>query len=471
MLSRHGLATVQVLLVASASLAFLAAGAAAKPASKRLRLRETVFKAPVSIPVALRYPVLDTLPRQLTSVAVSVTHTRRGLTVDVRDDGSSAVHVRSGSPAVIRSGSGDSESEILVFDVLGDWYACPANGWTSGGRTKFQVLDGDRDGVPGSEGDYVRCGGSPFAPVSPWARVDDNGEMQSLAVESDNGSYTVTLTPVPRPEYATDSQWDALLAGNRVRGKAGLAPLLLSEERCRGCQLHAEYLYLNKYSYRSQWDGVGSHDETPGNPGYTKEGREAARSAVTGGRANPADTISGQSRTVLHRINFLSDLDVGLGVGAVAKSEVDGLRGYSVVWCGKPRLSATDPPIVYPAPGATGIAGELKTERPRADPADGFYDAPRGLPISFTYSGSGLRDVSIKVYRIGRGGRSTELRGFLFSPEHPKHPSRPTNGRTAVFVPEAPLAASTRYAAKVVAWSSADETESVSLAWTFTTAK
>lgn len=71
---------------------------------------------------------------------------------------------------------------------------------------------------------------------------------------------------------------DAISRINAIRVANGIPALTEDADRSAGCQAHARYMALN-----GGWDEPLSHDETPGKPGYSAAGAQAARSSVLAG--------------------------------------------------------------------------------------------------------------------------------------------------------------------------------------------
>ncbi|MDA0183966.1 CAP domain-containing protein [Solirubrobacter phytolaccae] len=71
---------------------------------------------------------------------------------------------------------------------------------------------------------------------------------------------------------------DAIARINALRAANSLPPLTEDADLNAGCQAHARYMALN-----GGWDEPVSHDETPGKPGYSAAGAQAARSSVLAG--------------------------------------------------------------------------------------------------------------------------------------------------------------------------------------------
>lgn len=410
-----------------------------------LHVKAITLDNPAPLPLALRFRIEEGVPEALLPGGCRIEAESKALRVGPDASGKGHSSVRKGHPKMLKLATGESTRTLLFFDLLGRWYAAPAQGWVTKGRLKLEILDADFDGRPLSKGDWVRQPSQPFTRVGPWHRIALAAGSAELEAEAAGRTWKVVVRPLQQPDDASELQLAGLASCNRIRVLAGLPPLLLDVERSRKCQLHATYLYLNGYDYSAPWDGVGSHEEVEGRPGYTAEGREAAHSAVTSGHPDPEVSVWGMVYTMMHRLSYLSAPDIGLGIGAEARSKVAGARGYSVVWGAKPQLGPTDVPVVLPAPGATGVPVAFRPERPRVEGIEGFYAGARGFPITVSHGGQSLEDARVTLYRHLRRGIVEEVAGYRFSHERPRHHTRPENGYTTMFVAKAPLTAETTY--------------------------
>ncbi|MBE2314476.1 CAP domain-containing protein [Solirubrobacter sp. CPCC 204708] len=85
------------------------------------------------------------------------------------------------------------------------------------------------------------------------------------------------------PAHAISSA-DAIARINVLRTDSGLPPLVEDPALTAGCQAHARYMALN-----GGWDADDAHDQTPGRPGYSAAGADAARQSVLAGPTGWAD--------------------------------------------------------------------------------------------------------------------------------------------------------------------------------------
>jgi hypothetical protein len=86
----------------------------------------------------------------------------------------------------------------------------------------------------------------------------------------------VTLALGAGPAHAITSE-EAVARLNALRAQNGLPALVERPALSEGCRAHARYMALN-----GGWDAE-AHDETPGRPGYSTAGAEAARRSVLAG--------------------------------------------------------------------------------------------------------------------------------------------------------------------------------------------
>lgn len=436
----------------------------------KARLKRDSFEDATCVPFGAEHRIDRTPPLALTGRVVDVREGSKRLEVDLEGDHRFTKKVTTKKPAVIDvPGENEAQSRsLLVYWRRGAWYACSASSLV--GRIRGQrvvLLDADLDGAFIAEGDYVRVGdGSPVR-CDGRGLITLDGVLHTMSLDLSGRSPELHLDQISRPEGVSKEQWLALAATNRFRTNTGLPPETLNAERSAACQLHAEYLYLNNYDYSKPWDGVGSHEEIEGNPGYTAQGREAAHNSVDGGSGDIAESIAAMSRSMLHRVAFLGPAREGLGVGAVSKSKNPSANGYSVIWTVAWHIQGDLAPVVVPAPGQSGVELFGQRERPAPISPARFYDRQRGYPISVSYGERQLSDVDLKLFAL-QGRREHPVEGFLFTPESPVHATRPKNQQSAFFMPAAPLKSGQRY---VALFSARENGELVELDWSFTTGK
>lgn len=416
------------------------AGQASAQSARTCKLKPDVLDEADVLPLALRRAVVDCLPDAWTAERVPVTTSGGSLTIAATEGNPARTRIGRKPKAVEVQGPAGPRQLLVYAD--GDGYeAGPADLWVGKvGRERVEFLDADGDGDPFGDGDWMRAAGGSFYRQHAERLVVLGDEL--FAYEPDLEAKTITLRAVECPAGCNELQWRALATCNTFRSASGLSPMRLDEARSDACQKHAVYLYLNGYDYKKPWDGVGSHDEVPGNPGYTKEGHEASHGHATGSGSDAAGTILRQTHTMLHRLSFLGDAAGGLGVGACDQSKV-GTSGYSVVGGDTPRITTADELLVVPAPGQRDVPHEVNGERPAVEADAQFYQRARGYPISVSYGSLALRGIDIELSVDGR--RPKPVAGTVFSHEKPIHSTRASNGHTAFFVADQPLDRGTSY--------------------------
>lgn len=460
---------------AGALLSLLAAGhlpgataAATCSGVAKAKLKREAFEEVSRVPLGAEHRIGGTLPLALTGKAIAVREGFKRLEIDLKGNGLFRKKVTVKKPVVIElpGESREGVRSLLVYWRRGAWYASSASslvGKILGQRVV--LLDADLDGTFLGEGDHVWIGAGSPVRCDGRGLVAPEGALHRVELEISEHRIELRLEAVPRPEDATEEQWEALVAVNLFRTNTGLPPETLSTSRSSACQLHAEYLYLNDYDFSTPWDGVGSHEEVEGNPGYTADGREAAHNSVTGGTGDPAGRIAAMSRTMLHRVAFLGAAGEGIGVGAVSRCKNSSARGYSVIWTGAPRFPVDRPPVVVPAPGQSGVELRGKNERPAPVSPEMFYGRERGYPVSASFGRRQLSEVDLRLFVV-EGRKEQPVEGFLFTPESPVHSTRPGNAQTAFFMPATPLEPGQRYVAVL---SAKEAGEPVAFDWSFTT--
>lgn len=199
----------------------------------------------------------------------------------------------------------------------------------------------------------------------------------------------------------------ALAKINDYRKSAGLEPVVLDQGLCKGCTAHAQYLvrYLDHPSTKK----LGAHAEDPQLPGYSEDGRMAARAAFIYGNT-PLATIDYIMSTFHARLRILdSDLKrVGLGAARDKKGNwitvLDTYRGRGSV-----------EPILYPADKQKEVPlAFIGPESPNPVPKDQSKQA--GYPITLTFP-RGL--VARKVTATLKDAEDKEVEVWFSSPEKP----------------------------------------------------
>ena len=98
---------------------------------------------------------------------------------------------------------------------------------------------------------------------------------------------------------------------NRLRRRAGLAPVALDAERSRACSAHALYLARNApVTPMLNWN-----EEKAELAGYTKEGAEVARTASIQGGGGPVEAVNGLINSIISRPQLIDPRLSRLGLG------------------------------------------------------------------------------------------------------------------------------------------------------------
>lgn len=236
---------------------------------------------------------------------------------------------------------------------------------------------------------------------------------------------------------------------NVWRARAGLAPVTLDDELSRACQLHAHYMVKNADVLTQRKASV--NDEDPLLPGYTAEGRRAAKQSYIFTNApipvmQIDDLIASFSTRIslleptLERVGYGCALDVGRGWRCVL--DINGGRGASRV-------------LVYPAPKQTDV------------PLAGFDAIPDakgdvGFPITVTFP----RQANLKKAQAVVTSDGKDIEVYVSSPEKPLNKAIQHN--TVGVHPLQPLAPGRTYSVAVSVIVDAREWRQT---WQFTTRK
>lgn len=432
---------------------------------KEFHLKPFIADDADAVPLALRFSIEgDNLPLQV-GRTIPVQITAKELRIDLNATGRFATAVSRRKPAVIaieltgigpKTRNGGRRNWLVAADESGYWIS-PADGL----RTKWEMqelefLDGDTDGAYDGAADWVRFGGGiwhRFIPELPW--IASGNSLATLSLRYSNKGVSVHVERLLRDPSVSESQWSALAVCNEFRTRNGLPPMRLNLVLSDGCQKHARYLELNAYDYSKPWDGVGSHDEDPALPGYTKEGQEAARRCSTSSSADPGSAILSQTSTILHRASYLGDPRSGLGVGS-------GKGGYSVTGGPDAAPTSLSQVVVVPGPGSKDVPLSIRRERPTVEQDPSFYDRERGYPVSVTFGFLQITDYKLRLF----DERSAEVLGTVFSPKSPVHSTRPWNAGSCVFVANEPLMSNVVYR---VEFTARHDDRLISWHWSFTT--
>ncbi|UNM08836.1 MAG: CAP domain-containing protein [Planctomycetales bacterium] len=170
--------------------------------------------------------------------------------------------------------------------------------------------------------------------------------------------------------------YNAVSRFNEYRESVGVQKVDLDYDLSRGCQLHADYLKHNSISLNVV--GLDAHTEDSTNPLYSEDGERAAHASIIYEGVAPVDAIDRWMRTFYHRLGLLDPNIHYVGYGSSGSYQVmDVLQGrirgqYSAEYT-----------VLYPNPGASGIAGNFENEIPWPVPGDSSL----GIPITAEFFG------------------------------------------------------------------------------------
>ncbi len=256
--------------------------------------------------------------------------------------------------------------------------------------------------------------------------------------------------PPPQEPPASSPGWLSYL--NQYRAMAGLPGLTEDSDWSYGAWLHARYIVKND---------IIEHDEKPGMPWYTAEGRTAAQSSdlVAYDDPNASDQFVFDTwmqapfhaivilDPALHRTGYgvYREADGGLQIGAA----LDVIRGLGRV------ASSAHFPIMWPGDGTTVWLRQHYTEWPSPLTSCPGYGAPSGLGIILQI-GSGNQTPQVTGHSFSRDG--IELEHCIFDETNYYNPdaSQQNLGRiimdqrdAIVLIPRAPLDAGATYVVSI----------------------
>ncbi len=255
---------------------------------------------------------------------------------------------------------------VHVFrDDLGTWHHMnpDALAVTVAGRTHL-LFDADYDGTwlePGV--DWLALDGARHAVLCTKGMVVADQRWDEFRVEQ--GSLILTAEDLAAP--LDDGDREAYRFLNYVRLYYGLPPALIEIPRSRKCALHAKWCAANKRL---------AHGETPGTPGFTKEGDEAGHASLVARGRSWTDALFDFFDTPLHGYDLCAPFFTRTALAwhegflAVWHKEEDDFRFDGPAW---------KRPAVFPPHGSDRIPLTWQTERP--DPRRGDTSVRWGYPI------------------------------------------------------------------------------------------
>jgi uncharacterized protein YkwD len=242
---------------------------------------------------------------------------------------------------------------------------------------------------------------------------------------------------------AADPDAAVLEKVNAARTAAGLAPAVLDPALSKGCLAHARYLAQNFEQMSKQ--GQATNDELPAMPGFSEEGKAAARAAFSGfDRRDPADLVDQWLATVFIRPLLLDPDLKRIGWGQ-AGDKRKGWFGVIDVSRGKGGTAV----VIYPADGQKDVPLAYPgTELP--DPIPQATQKRAGYPVTFTFPrDAAVEDVTAHL-STAAGGKGEDVAAWVSTPEKPAQ-DRGYQRNTVCLIAKEPLQAETTYTVSVKA--------------------
>jgi hypothetical protein len=164
---------------------------------------------------------------------------------------------------------------------------------------------------------------------------------------------------------------------NYYRALSGITPVELDYGLSHGCQMHANYLVLNRIDLRTV--GLGAHEEDSALAGFSFSGAQAGLSSVIYQGVGPVAAIDFWMQTFYHRLGLLDPNLKRVGFGTHG--------GYQVLDVQQGRVRGTlavPGSALYPAPGIIEVPGFMKEEIPQPVPGDNSV----GIPVTVEFFGN-----------------------------------------------------------------------------------
>jgi uncharacterized protein YkwD len=239
---------------------------------------------------------------------------------------------------------------------------------------------------------------------------------------------------------AADQDSGALDKLNAARAAAGLSPVALDPALAKGCLAHARYLSQNFEQMSKQ--GQPTNDEVPAMPGFSEEGKAAARAAFSGyDRRDPDGLIDQWMATVFIRPLLLDPEMQRVGWGQ-AGDKRKGWFGVIDVSRGKGSTAV----VIYPADGQKDVPLAYPgTELP--DPIPQATQKRAGYPVTVTFPRTAaVEDVTARL----SAGKDEDVPAWVSTPEKPAH-DRGYQRNSVCLIAKEPLRAETTYTVSIKA--------------------
>src|SRR5262245_31378235 len=285
----------------------------------------------------------------------------------------------------------------------------------------------------------------------------DSGPPESLPPETAQESPSKKKAARrPTGRKPDEIQGRATSRVNYHRAAAGLPSVTWDEYSSDACRAHAKYLVQNRIPPTSRPTLLLENPETMG---YSKEGEEAAKTAIIVGDvhrtigAEPRNLIDAWAASFYHRIPLLMPSLKRFGYGYFAGPEyrtnprgdlwyvlVDVQTGIE----DDPKSPKRTEPVVYPGPSQHQVplkyAMGLYNESPNPIPANGDSQKT-GFPITATFfSGASVEQVKATL----KDGYLQPVEHWLSTPEEPAH-ANASQLNSICLIPKAPLKAGASY--------------------------
>ena len=290
----------------------------------------------------------------------------------------------------------------------------------------------------------------------------------------DGGNTTAVTGPTTTPSTPTQEPGAPTLSGNNAldgfnwinyrRAQLGLSVLARNSKIDVAAQGHSDYQRTNN---------VITHDQTPGQPGFTGVTLADRLNAATYTLIRPyatGEVISATSNStgfyqaeeliaaIYHRFVIFEPIFKEIGTGSATTSggytyftaDFTVNNGYSGLGAGQF--------VVYPASNQTGVPTNFFSDSESPDPVPGQNEV--GYPIS-VHADNGRTGLTVQSFSVApRGGSALTVRLLSNATDSATGPS------VAAIVPLAPLRSATTYD---VSFSGTVSGTAVTRNWSFTT--
>jgi hypothetical protein len=195
---------------------------------------------------------------------------------------------------------------------------------------------------------------------------------------------------------------------NYYRAISGVPPVELDYGLSRGCQLHADYLALNRIDLAIV--GLQAHQEDQSAPGYTFSGELAAQNSVIFQGVGPVAAIDKWFQTLYHRLGLLDPNLQRIGLGTISGYQVLDVHQGRVLY-----THAASASVIYPALGIGNVPGGFNREIPY--PVAG--DTSLGIPITVEFFGTLGRSILAVETQLLNTKTATTVPCYVQYPGHP----------------------------------------------------